>query len=339
MAKVTFYKKHKKFFDACMFLFMCACMFGLASCRMLWFVHGYWYGGSGGGIGSGTSGGGTASEESDGGMAGNLSIKGADYIYVKSTGDDSYDGTSEATAIATMEKALSLATSAVSSKTAAVIYVLDEITLSNTITCAGTSGKPFEGKTLGISGGGTIKRTSALASKPLISVDGTATLTLQNIKIDGNKIGGVNAKAPLIQIDGRNGAVVNLLLNTYVQNNRRSTSSSSDKGSGIAATGGKSTINIENGYIAYNEIVNGSGKGVGIYTDGKLNMKSGVIAGNSTAKARGGAVYLDAPAVFTMTGGKISDNQALSANSVYVGSGANFLHDGIEIEGIIFNAY
>lgn len=331
MAKITFYKKHKKFFDACMFLFLCACMFGLASCRMLWFMYGY--GGS-----SGTRGGSSSSEESDGGMAGNLSIKGADYIYVKSTGNDSADGKSEDSPVATMEKAFALATSVVSSKTAAVIYVLDEITLSSALTCSGTSGKPFAGKTLGISGGGIIRRTSAVASKPLISVDGTATLTLQNIKIDGNKVGGINAKAPLIQVDGRNGAVLNLLSNAYIQNNRRSTSTSSDKGSGIAATGQNSVININGGYVAYNEIVNGSGKGVGIYTDGKLNMKSGVIAGNYTAKARGGAVYLDAPAVFTMTGGTVSDNQALSANSVYVASGANFLHDGIEIDGIIFNA-
>lgn len=336
MAKITFYKKHKKFFDACMFLFLCTFMFGLASCRMLWLVHGYWYGGSG--VGTSTRGDTSTSGDSSGGMAGNLSITGADYIYVKSTGKDTFDGKSESTAVATMDKALALATSVVSSKTAAVIYVLDEVTLSNTLTCSGNSGKPFAGKTLGISGGGTIKRTSALASKPLISVDGTATLTLQNINIDGNKISGINAKAPLIQVDGRNGAVLNLLSNTYIQNNRRSTSTSSDKGSGIAATGQKSVININGGYIAYNEMVNGSGKGVGIYTDGKLNMKSGVIAGNSTAKARGGAVYLDAPAVFTMTGGTISDNKALSANSVYVGSGANFLHDGIEIDGIIFNA-
>lgn len=334
MAKNTFYKKNKKFFDVFLFLFLCTCMFGLASCRMLWFMYGRGYGGNTGTRGGSTS----SSEESSGGMAGNLSISGADYIYVKSTGNDSADGKSQSTPVATMEKAFALATSVVSSKTAAVIYVLDEVTLSSTLTCSGTSGKPFAGKTLGISGGGTLKRGSSIVSKALISVDGTATLTLQNIKIDGNKTSGLNAKAPLIQIDGRNGAVLNLLSNAYVQNNRRSTSSSSDKGSGISATGQNSVINITGGYVAFNEMINGSGKGVGIYTDGKLNMKSGVIAGNVTTKARGGAAYLDAPAVFTMTGGTISDNQALSANSVYVASGANFLHDGIEIDGIIFNA-
>ena len=212
-------------------------------------------------------------------------------------------------------------------------------------------------------GGAATVWTSGRAS--MFQVSGGATLTIQNLILDGGNTGG-NAfiivgtttnslVGHLVLGDGaviRNcvtnfGAVwtntnentsVTLEEGAVISGNTAKTLESNLTpacGGGVTLRGG--TLTMNGGAITGNT-AQISGGGVYVAAGATFTMKGGQIGGN-TAAGNGGGVYLPADgtdgkqAAFTMTGGKIDGNTGSEGGGVYMIGGTFHMAAGAEISG------
>jgi hypothetical protein len=187
---------------------------------------------------------------------------------------------------------------------------------------------------LPIWGNKNIKLTSANPASPsslirgitgnVINVSGGATLTLENIVIDGNKEafpdGGSTGNGELVAVIGstlyiENGAVL--------RNNANS---------GIWASG--STITMNGGEISGNEksVTGGFGYGGGIFasSSSKITINGGEISDNIAYE--GGGIGVLWGVEISITGGKITNNIAHSGGGIFLWS-SELTMTGGEISG------
>ncbi len=232
------------------------------------------------------------------------------------TGLDTNNGTTKATAVASLEKASSLLGSP------GTVYICGTVTVPSGNDSAYTWALPD---------GQTVKRYKDPVSSAndftgkMVQVDGN--LALQNIIIDGgwdaSSGTGVQATKPIVSVSGTG----NLAINTgaALQNNNIVISNQDGYGSGVLGNG---NVTMTGGKISGNQIHIVSGAiescGAGIAMEaGTLTMIGGTISGNKldSTYALGGGVYIISSAAFTMSGGTIGGSTAADANTGGRGGG------------------
>ena len=187
----------------------------------------------------------------------------------------------------------------------------------------------IEGKfitiTSGTGGPHTITRGSG-ATATLITADSEASLTLENIIIDGN---GDNVSDQTGSLVGANQGIVTMKSGVVLKNNAKA---------GGGRAGGvdiynRGTFIMTGGTISGNSTSSGGG-GVRV-GNGTFTMTGGEISGNTANNSSGGGVRVG-NGTFTMTGGTISGNSADNGGGVYVQSGVTFNLSGeVSITGNI----
>ncbi len=261
-----------------------------------------------------------------------------DPIYLNGEdGDDSSDGATTDTAVATFDKAKDLAIE----NSTSTIYICGTVTYSS-----GES--TIDGS---VDGGDnlTLLRYEEDTSEVLILVEG-GTLTLSNITIDDNY---VEETEPMVMVDGSD-AVLNITDGTVIQNAYEDPNKAKGKSgdSGAVAvldgtlnmsgglitknTGGyegggvhvnatasdtEAVFNFSGGTISYNSA--NWGGGISLLGNVTLNMTGGEVTHN-TATTEGGGIMVDQDATAIISGGDITYNQQLTAldwggGGIYVG--------------------
>ena len=151
-----------------------------------------------------------------------------------------------------------------------------------------------------------------------INVPTNASLTLQDIILDGNNVAVSN---PFIRV---NGGRCTLSANVVVRNNNNS-----GGGGGVSVLAGGTFVMDEDSVISGNAAYNGAALMVS-GANSIFNMNGGSITSNSAFN--GGGVYVAAYGTFNMYGGSIASNDIYSnggGGGVYVGANGIFiLHDG-----------
>ncbi len=142
------------------------------------------------------------------------------------------------------------------------------------------------------------------AETPMFDVVGTATLTLTDIILDGQKElvkGTVTTKSAAIRVKKTNN-------DSYA------------------------TLIVESGTVIQNFTATIA---PAIYADGAVTIAGGKISGNTaTSTATGGAVYVGSVGIgVTMTGGEISGNEAAYGGGVFVDGSTSFSMSGGKISG------
>ncbi len=228
-------------------------------------------------------------------------------VYVNgSTGDDANPGTAELP-VKTFAKAKAL----MEANDADTIYVTGAIALSGTSETWDLGGKTLE--------------REATYTGELVHVDRGATLTLENIVIDGSSGSGSTGKATAIDGSGGslvgafNGSTVTVGNGAILQNNSIQSNGHWYPEGGGAVFANGSIVNIEGGTIRNNSAVQGGGI-YGIY-DSTINMSSGTIEGNRAIEGNsatlgdeyggsGGGICAANGSDVNFSGGTITDNSA-----------------------------
>ena len=230
-------------------------------------------------------------------------------IYLNpSSGSDSKTGTTSANAVKTLDKAKELvAAGGTIYITGGTLYIKSDTTLSGDI---------------------TIKRDSALsASNSMILVQNGATLTLENVTLDGASSGQlIYAQSGDVVInDGAKlcnslVAAIRITNGTLTMNggeiyNNRGKFESDCGAVEVGITVGASTF-VMNGGKIYNNTSGGESAAGAIHVDKDctFTMNDGEIYGNSTDGA-GGAI--DSAGTVTIKGGTIHDNSALNGGAIH----------------------
>ncbi len=219
-----------------------------------------------------------------------------DPIYLNGAdGDDSNDGATADTAVATFDKAKELA----ASNSTSTIYVCGTVTYSS-----GES--TIDGS---VDGGDnlTLYRYEEDLSDVLILVE-DGTLTLSNITIDDQQIAETE---PMVKVDGAD-AVLNITDGTVIQNANEngSTQTVADHAAVCVRNG---TLNMSGGLIT-NNTGKGDGGGVSLITAvnsndvAVMNMSGGTVSYNSATY--GGGIDLYGNSTLNMTGGTVTHNTA-----------------------------
>jgi len=162
----------------------------------------------------------------------------------------------------------------------------------------------------------------------LFRVNPLATLTFENIIIDGNKANFANASGALVRTIG----TLNMNRNTTLRNN-----STEGGGGGVVVTG-NGVFNMNGGAIT--GCTANVAAGVAVVGNSAdvypvFNMTGGTISGNTNLylDVGGGGVYVSTNATFTMTGGTISDNTSVgNGGGVYYNAGTFILGGSAVIE-------
>ena len=183
----------------------------------------------------------------------------------------------------------------------------DDIVLTGTIQV--TELLPVNGeKTLSAQGGGLTR--AAGATSGLLAVQPGASLTLENLQIDGNRAAGA-ASAALVQV----GAPATLTLASGCTLQNSLVQGAGTTGGGVFATGTGATVAVQEGALVQNCSCTGRGGGGLALTQGaQLNMSGGSVSQNSAANYGGGVYLLDAG--FSMSGGELTGNSAASGGGV-----------------------
>jgi uncharacterized repeat protein (TIGR02543 family) len=171
-----------------------------------------------------------------------------------------------------------------------------------------------------VSSGGTRTLTRAATyTGVLLSIAGTAALTLEDLVLDGNRTA-VTATGALVY--GAVGAVLSITDGTVLRSNLSTISGGAVRmlaGGELFMSGGEITGNSAPGNTTL------AGKGGGIFTESPFIMSGGTIDGNSGYA--GGGVNVQGTN-FLMTGGSINGNQAYSAGGVSLDNNAHMVMDG-----------
>ena len=227
-------------------------------------------------------------------------------VYLSNSGDDANDGSTQALAVKTLDRALALADGG-------TIIVGSQQTIN--------ADKTLENA--------TFRRAEGFTSTMFL-VTGNAKLTLQNVTLDGANV----AKSSYL-VQASRGTTLNIGANAVLENNQSSavyaygaTVNMTDgtiRNNKVEGDGGgmylfNSTAVLSGGVIEGNQAVinqqdrGGSGAGVLGYGSTKLTI-SGTNIRNNTGARDGGGVYMwtsDASgqdASFSMTGGAVSGNK------------------------------
>lgn len=246
------------------------------------------------------------SKEDDG-----IAVQAARTIYLnpKSGSDTSYDGSTASKGVKTLSKALQLAGEG------GTIYVTgSQLTITSSTT---------------ISGGVTIRRDSALsASDSMIRVENGATLTLENVTLDGASGGQLlyaqggnliinegaklhNSLSPAIRIT--NGI---LTMNGGEIYNNRGRISADCGAVDVGVTVGASSF-VMNGGKIYNNTSGGESAPGAIHVNHycTFTMNDGEIYGNTSVDGDGGAI--DSAGTVNIKGGTIHDNSASNGGAIH----------------------
>ena len=212
-------------------------------------------------------------------------------------------------------------------------------------------------------GGAATVWTSGRAS--MFQVSGGATLTIQNLILDGGNTGdnafiivGTTTNSLVGHLVLGDGAVIRNCVTNFGAvwtNTNENTSVTLEEGAVISGNTAKTlesnltpacgggvtlrggTLTMNGGAITGNT-AQISGGGVYVAAGATFTMKGGQIGGN-TAAGNGGGVYLPADgtdgkqAAFTMTGGKIDGNTGSEGGGVYMIGGTFHMAAGAEISG------
>ena len=218
-----------------------------------------------------------------------------------------------------------------------------KITLLNDVTIT-EENNDLTGKTVTFSGTATISGNVTITGGEILrgadnkgalfKVGSGSSLTLSNIKVDGQK-SNVKANMPLVDISS--GGTVTLGKGATLTNNK---SNGGGEGSAVTVDGG--TLNITGGSITNNESTTDAGSTIKTYYGATVTMTDGEISGNSGAK-HGGAIQLygrqrisennTSTTTFTMSGGTISGNTAnVVGGGVAVSDYSSFIMKGGEIK-------
>lgn len=150
------------------------------------------------------------------------------------------------------------------------------------------------------------------------SINKYGKLTLQNVVLDGNGIGGgikINSGGTTVM---NSGAVIQNCL-------------SNSRGGGILSDNGGELI-INNGALIQSCSSSPDGEGGGIYTSGTVTINGGEIL-NSTG-SYGGGIYASHFAVVNMYGGIISGNNSSSSGAgIFIGSNTSLAMYGGKVFG------
>ena len=201
-------------------------------------------------------------------------------------GDDANDGLTESTAVKTLEKANELANA----------KGTRDIFLASVYQVTGTENWDLGGKTI---------HRYKLGSYMIELKDASASLTLQNVVIDGAQysVAAENAAETDSIIKAASGGTIELKSGAILENNK-----AAQFGSGILANNGVK-ITMENGAVIRNNTNRNYelGGGIMIGNGSTFTMNGGEISGN-TANGGGGVAIIGSTMV--MTGGTISNNTA-----------------------------
>ncbi|MBR5167625.1 MAG: InlB B-repeat-containing protein [Salinivirgaceae bacterium] len=254
-------------------------------------------------------------------LAGALEVNAPDphTFYVKPQsegGDDSKNGLTPATAIASLGTALNkIKNGDGNTETEYTIKVmgttLGNISITNDLNSK--AGRiTFEGATKPVQGKEPEDVITGSSSNPVLSIQTTVPITIKNLKItDGNSMlgGGINVNAANADVTLDDGALIT------------ENSASNDGGGGVDILQGKLTMLAGSKISGNHAISGGSGGGVAIYENGTLDMKGGEISGNTTSMV-GSGVYVQGTMI--MSGGAVvaadNDVSLASGNTVTVGN-------------------
>ena len=253
--------------------------------------------------------------------AGNIVLRktavgGGNFVFVDGVnGKDTNNGTTLNTPVKTFEKAKEV----LAGSSAEVISVLGAISVTGSETWT-----PIDGK-----------ESVTLESFPtytgaLVKVPNNASLTLQNVIIDGKKI---TRSSPLVENNGtlniENGAVLTGGVNTVIYG--------PNNGQGIdgGAVYNKGTLNMTGGAITDNT----ARTGAGVFSKGTFNLSGGEISDNTgyggrfaysyggTSKINsapaGGGVFLAGSSTMNMSGGTIANNTSSVGGGISLGNETN----------------
>lgn len=221
-------------------------------------------------------------------------------------GDDTKDGLTESTAVKTLEKANELANA----------KGTRDIFLASVYQVTGTENWDLGGKTI---------HRYKLGSYMIELKDASASLTLQNVVIDGAQysVAAENAAETDSIIKAASGGTIELKSGAILENNK-----AAQFGSGILANNGVK-ITMENGAVIRNNTNRNYelGGGIMIGNGSTFTMNGGEISGN-TANGGGGVAIIGSTMV--MNGGTISNNSTYKTSGqdsygagVYVADYAN----------------
>ena len=220
-------------------------------------------------------------------------------------GDDANDGLTESTAVKTLEKANELANA----------KGTRDIFLASVYQVTGTENWDLGGKTI---------HRYKLGSYMIELKDASASLTLQNVVIDGAQysVAAENAAETDSIIKAASGGTIELKSGAILENNK-----AAQFGSGILANNGVK-ITMENGAVIRNNTNRNYelGGGIMIGNGSTFTMNGGEISGNT---ANGGGVAIIG-STMVMNGGTISNNSTYKTSGqgsygagVYVADYAN----------------
>lgn len=189
-----------------------------------------------------------------------------------------------------------------------IITLNQDVTLdgSTTFNAFGATGLPAITSAVTIEGNDkTIQRATAAPGFRLLSVDGGATVTLQNLTLRGGFVD---------QGFDNGGGVYNggtlTLINTTIADNQ--VVSIFPSGGGIYNTG---TLTIIDSTVQNNSVNNATNpfdNGGGVYSTGALTLRNSTISGNTAAES-GGGIYVNSDATI--------DNSVISGNVAAVNGG------------------
>ena len=239
-------------------------------------------------------------------LAGALEVNAPDphTFYVKPQsegGDDSKNGLTPATAIASLGTALNkIKNGDGNTETEYTIKVmgttLGNISITNELNSK--AGRiTFEGATKPVQGKEPEDVITGSSSNPVLSIQTTVPITIKNLKItDGNSMlgGGINVNAANADVTLDDGALIT------------GNSASNDGGGGVDISQGKLTM-LAGSKISGNSCPSASGGGVAIYENGTLDMKGGEISGN-TVGYFGSGVYVQGTMIMSGSAVVTADN-------------------------------
>ena len=238
----------------------------------------------------------------------NNSLSGASgEIYLSSSGSDSNDGTTPSTSVATVNKAIELASSN------KIVYVMDTITISSSVSAPTnrTTFARYSSNTSNVmfvlSGDNTtienfiIDGANVTTSARAVSISSTGTITINNCEILNNTAGGIIA-------DGCNGLKLNINSSLFNENSALvggaiCMNNTSGFSAELILNDVDFTNNSATGSYTYADTFKLSGKlsgGGAIFSSESLDITNCDFVGNS-AKGNGGAIYSNGATYFNLT--------------------------------------
>jgi nucleoid-associated protein YgaU len=247
--------------------------------------------------------------------------------YVKTGGNDAWDGLSEDSAFATLPRALRAAAESDLKTVTLLGQRFPNTRIDNTgtaeITITGQADAPKAPLLAGVSVSGA---SSIRFEHLVITAARGAGLSIENAsvtlgasaRVSGNTTQGgvfVGDQGKLFMLDGAE--IVNNA------SNRPSSSETGGDAGGVFVSGG--ALVMRGGKIADNSA---TGVGGGVYVaDGSFTMHGGSVSGNTSGEGHGNGVYVSGGS-FEVRGGEVSGSVGATGDAIYISRGAQFTRNG-----------